>query len=89
MIVLTAVEAQKVIGRSPKDESKVLVPVSLKDGTFILGEEVLNDPAHEDVRDFLASLPRQPIEKLPVYGIDDERPAEIEPASLKTREAKP
>lgn len=71
MIVLTAEEADKVRGRSPKDATAALAPVALKDGRFILGDEVLDDPAHEDVRDFLASLPREPLEKLPVYTAED------------------
>ncbi len=71
MIVLTAQEADKVRGRSPKDATAALAPVALKDGRFFLGEEVLDDPAHDDVRDFLASLPREPLEKLPLYTADD------------------
>lgn len=67
MIVLTADEAEKVRGMSPKDRGAVLSPVPLKDGRFFLGPEVLDDPAHEDVRDFLASLPQEPLEKLPRY----------------------
>lgn len=85
MIVLTADEAAKVTGRSPKDESKVLAPVALKDGTFMLGEEVLDDPAHQDVAALLALLPRVPIDKLPVYGEGDKPPAVRETAELGER----
>jgi len=71
VLILTADEAEKVRGLSPSKSGAVLAPRSLKDGRFILGPEVLDDPAHEDVRDFLASLPREQIEKLPVYTDED------------------
>jgi hypothetical protein len=86
MIVLTAEEAEKVRGRSPKDGGHTLDPAPLKDGRYMLGEEVLDAPAHDDVRDFLAALPREPLEKLPVYTeADTDRAEEIEPARLVTR----
>lgn len=86
MIVLTAEEAEKVRGASPRKAGHVLVPVPLKDGRFMLGEEALEDETHADVRDFLASLPRAPIEKLPVFGPDDVQDEEaIEPARLSVR----
>lgn len=73
MIVLTADEAAKVRGISPTQENAGLDPVPLKDGTFILGEEVLSDPAHADVRAFLAKLPTvKSIDASLSYGIDDE-----------------
>lgn len=87
MIVLTAEEADRVRGRSPKDATAVLVPVALKDGRFFLGEEVLNDPVHEDVRDFLASLSRAPLAELPLYGPDDEA-ADVS-AAMRVRSAEP
>lgn len=89
MIVLTADEAEKVQGRSPKDAAKALRPVPLKDGRFMLGEQVLDDPAHADVRDFLERLPREPIERLPLYTEDDALPADrlADVASLPVREA--
>lgn len=86
-LVLTAEEAEKVRGRSTKDAGCALVPAPLKDGRFILGPEVLDDPAHDDVRDFLASLPREPLEKLPIYTEADEPPVAEEVASFKTRAA--
>lgn len=86
MIVLTAEDADKVRGRSPKDRGAALDPVPLKDGRFMLGEQVLDDPAHEDARDFLAALPREPIEKLPVYQEEDAKPASIEIAALAVRD---
>lgn len=70
-LVLDAEQAEKVRGLSPSKDGAVLAPRSLKDGRFILGPEVLDDPAHEDVWDFLASLPREPLEKLPIYTEDD------------------
>jgi hypothetical protein len=87
MIVLTAEEADKVRGRSPKDATAALAPVALKDGRYFLGDEVLDDPLHEDVRNFLASLPREPLEKLPIYTEADVEPGTEEVASFKTRAA--
>ncbi|MEX0853644.1 MAG: hypothetical protein WD036_10250 [Bauldia sp.] len=65
MIILTAAEADKVRGLSPTDPTAAIEPVPLKpapgsdpgDGTFLLSEQVLVDPAHADVRHFLAALP--------------------------------
>ncbi len=58
MIILTAADAAKVLGRSPPPyDYAALEPFPLKDGTYMLPEEVLLDPAHADVRDFLAALP--------------------------------
>ncbi|MCW5719328.1 MAG: hypothetical protein KIS68_16030 [Bauldia sp.] len=67
MIILTTEQATKVRGRSPRDNGHALNPVPLKDGRFMLGEQVLNDPAHDDVQEFLVLLPREPLEGLPVY----------------------
>ena len=58
MIFLTAEEADKVRGFSPSKEGHVLIPIECEDGSFKLGEEVLEAPAFEHVRDFLAKLPR-------------------------------
>lgn len=58
MILLTAEEADKVRGFSPSKEGHVLIPVECEDGTFKLGDEVLDAPAFTHVRDFLAKLPR-------------------------------
>lgn len=89
MIVMTAEEAEKVRGRSPKDSGKALDPVPAKDGRFYLGLEVLEDPAHEDVRGFLRSLPVVTIDKLARYGVDDSRPVGVKTADLATREVAP
>lgn len=85
MIILTADEAANVRGRSPKDRGRAIEPVPLKDGRFMLGEEVLDDPSNTDVREFLASLPREPVEKLPVYSVDDVPPEKPEAAKLVGR----
>jgi hypothetical protein len=87
VIVLTQEEASKVRGISPLTGSDEIDPMPLEDGRFFLGVEVLEDPAHEDVREFLASLPREPLEKLPVYTEADEQLATEEVASFKTRAA--
>lgn len=44
VIILTAAEAEAVRGNSTPIAA--IEPVALKDGRFILGVEVLNDPAH-------------------------------------------
>lgn len=81
MIVLTPDEADKVRGLSPQKAGHGLAPVPLKDGRFMLPEDVLSDPAHADARDFLAALPVAPLEKLPVYTDADiaisPEPAEV------------
>lgn len=89
MIVLTAEEADKVRGRSPRDAGCALDPVQLMDGRYMLPPEVLDDPAHDDVRGFLAILPRAPLEKLPVVGIDDriERANVLEVAAFPVRKS--
>ncbi len=52
----------------------------------MLGEEVLDDPVHEDVWAFLRFLPTEPLEKLPVYTEDDvDVPVQIEAAQLAAR----
>lgn len=89
MIVLTAGEAEKVRGRSPKDEGQALDPVPLKDGRFMLAEDVLDDPAHDDVRGFLAMLPRAALEELPAFGPDDEGAAiDEEPPAARPLEVR-
>jgi len=85
VLVLEPSQAAKVRGRSPKDGGCALDPVPLKDGRFFLGLEVLDDPAHEDVRFFLRSMPLVDLEKLPLYTEDDKRPDAVEAASFKTR----
>jgi len=89
VLVLDPPEAEKVRGRSPKDGSKVIDPVPLKDGRFYLGLGVLDDPSHEDVRDFLRSMPLVALEKLPRYGEGDEQPDALEAVDIKPREAAP
>jgi hypothetical protein len=56
MFILTAADAEKVRGLSPSDRRAALDPILLQDGTFMLGEEVANDPAHADVSDLLKSM---------------------------------
>lgn len=61
MIILTEAEALKVIGISPSQRNAALNPIPLKDGTFMLNESVLSDPAHSDVRTFLSGLPKKTV----------------------------
>jgi hypothetical protein len=84
VIILTAEDAGKVRGRSPSDKTAALDPVPLKDGTFLLGEEVLADPAHADVRDLLAALPVKEIDPALIFRPDEETPeGEADKAALE------
>lgn len=86
VIVLQPDEAEKVRGFSSTKSGHALDPVPTKDGRFCLGPEVLDDPAHEDVWDFLAALPREPLDKLPVYTEEDlDVPVQVEAARLSVR----
>lgn len=58
MIFLTADEADKVRGLSPSKDGHALIPIECEDGSFKLGEEVLDDTVFEHVRSFLETLPR-------------------------------
>lgn len=69
MLVLDPDEADAIRGFSRAGHA--IAPVPLKDGRFMLGQEVLDDPAHEDVRGYLRKMPLVPLEKLPVPGPDD------------------
>lgn len=83
MIILTAAEADKVRGVSPSDNHRAIDPVPLKDGTFMLGEEVLADPAHADVKPFLAALPTvKTLDPALVYD-PEKRPADSADLSAK------
>lgn len=55
VIILTAAEAEAVRGNSTPIAA--IEPVALTDGRFILGIEVLTDPAHAKHHAFLALLP--------------------------------
>lgn len=57
VIILTAQQAARVRGRSPTSPYAAIDPVPLRDGTFMVSESVLNDPAHADVAAFLKTLP--------------------------------
>jgi len=89
VLVLTFEEAEKVRGASPQKAGAVLDPVPLKDGRFYLGVGVLDDAAHDDVREFLAAMPREPLEKLPVYTQEDIAisPEPVEVTKLAVRSA--
>lgn len=61
VILLTSAEADAVRGPSAEAPTRAaLQPVALTDGRFILGVEVLDDPAHAEARAFLAALPTAP-----------------------------
>ena len=85
MIILTTEDADKVRGISPTKGFAALDPVPLKDGTFMLPDEVLTDLAHADVKDFLAGLPTIPFDEISallIYGEADS--AELEALDLPT-----
>lgn len=76
MIILTAAEADKVRGISPTNTRAAIDPIPLKDGTFMLGENVLNDPAHADAKTFLKTLPTVTVKASNIYAEKDAQPAE-------------
>lgn len=55
MINLTLDEANEVKGYT--SPMSALHPIALKDGTYVLPVEVLDDPAHAEHHDFLNTLP--------------------------------
>ncbi len=58
VILLTAGQADTVRGPSAEQPSlAALQPIALTDGRFILGVEVLTDPAHAEDHAVLAALP--------------------------------
>lgn len=57
-ILLTAEQADYVRGLSETVPSAALNPVERQGGVFILGVDVLADPAHESHWVYLAALPR-------------------------------
>jgi hypothetical protein len=82
MLVLDPDEAEAVRGYSR--EGHAIAPVRLKDGRFMLGTEVLDDPAHEDVRDYLRKMPLVPLEKLPTLTPEDAAEAEAPVLTLRS-----
>ena len=59
VILLTSEQANTVRGPSAEFPSMAaLQPIALTDGRFILGVEVLTDPAHAEDHDYLAALPQ-------------------------------
>lgn len=76
MIVLTSEQSDKVRGLSPIKVGHGLNPIELPDGSFMLNENVLDDPAHTDVKDFLSKLPRADLSTLTRYSEDNPPPTE-------------
>jgi len=72
MIVLTREEAETVLGPSPIQPDSALEPVPLKDGTYVLPEDVLDDPANADVAAFLTDhiVPGDPDQEL-IFGEEE------------------
>lgn len=71
-ILLTAGQADHARGPSETDPGASLEPVERAGGVFILGVEVLADPAHAEYREYLAALPQ-------MDSADPEFPGEYEP----------
>lgn len=57
-ILLSAGQADRVRGPSITTPSAALNPIERQGGVFILGVEVLADPSHEPLRNFLSVLPQ-------------------------------
>ncbi len=57
IILLTATQANSVRGASSVTPTSALAPLALTDGRYILGVEVLDDPAHAECRALLLTLP--------------------------------
>lgn len=55
-IILTAEQAAAVRGVSPAVKWAAIEPIALADGSFILNEEVLTDPAHNSKTRALTAL---------------------------------
>lgn len=71
MIILTEEQASKVAGVSPIDNGAAIIPVPLKDGTFMIGEQVLADSRHADVNAELKDLPKTNLDTSKVYLADE------------------
>jgi hypothetical protein len=56
-IIMTSEEADQVRGPSAVNPAAALEPVERMGGVFILGVEVLDDPAHAAHKEFLSGLP--------------------------------
>jgi hypothetical protein len=71
-IVLTAGQADHVRGPSISTPAAALNPIERQGGTFILGVEVLDDPAHIAHREYLEALPQ-------LDGNDEQLPPAFNP----------
>jgi hypothetical protein len=71
-ILLTAAQADHVRGPSALTPAAALVPVERRDGPFVLGIDVLADPAHATHREYLSALPQ-------LDGSDPSLPAATSP----------
>lgn len=57
VIHMTGGQAAAVSGTSPINSHAALIPVAMTDGTYIVGVEVLADPAHASKRSALQAAP--------------------------------
>lgn len=60
MIILTSAQADEVRGETTP--GYMLEPVALLDGSFVLPESVLTDPAHEPKWAVLSALPTRAVD---------------------------
>lgn len=71
MIVLTLAEALQVRGKSPNKPGSIIEPIPLKNGLFMLGEQVLNDPANADIKSYLEARSGRVVNVSDVYQGDE------------------
>lgn len=74
-ILMTTEQADNVRGLSGSNSSAALEPIEREGGVFILGGEVLADPAHAAHRDYLSALPQ-------MDSGDPDFPPPLEPPDL-------
>lgn len=69
MIILTLAQARAVRGRSQSHPYASLRPIPLKDGTYMLPEEVLDDPAHSWLKEVMVGFPKSNVTADLRYGV--------------------
>ena len=82
MIILNHAEAEYVLGLSPIDThgASALEPAPLPSNEYVLPEDVLADPANDDVQPFLSGQPVREI--LPEENWDFGTPEEPDEAAI-------
>jgi hypothetical protein len=70
LIILTAAEADAVRGMSTP--TAAIEPVALTDGRYMLGDEVLTDPAHAKHLSKLSGLARADVKDIAALLLEDQ-----------------